>query len=157
MLDRLNEDQIPLLVNEALRTRRPSIISLLIDEGHLTHLSNEEILDIFEDINSYGFPEKIIGKLEEWFSWFKRGYIRFRDCYIYKNDVEILQEIERALNIKLIFTPFSRAISNHMFEIDDERRVSDLIIGSQTIKQIPDDIIEKIHTLKNFKGLKLPD
>ena len=157
LLNRLNEEQVPLLVKEALMTRKPSIISLLIDEGHLTRLPKNEIKELIEDISIYGFPEKIVAKIEEWFSWLRKGYVRFRSCYIHKDDVEILQEIEKTLDIKLIWTPFSLVLSNYTFEIDDERRVSKLYIGSQIGKKIPNKIIEKIHTLENLKLLDLPD
>ncbi len=157
LFNRLNEEQIRLLVRKALMTKKSSVISLLLDEGHLTHLSREEISEILANISDYGFSEKIVTKIENWFSWLERGYVRFRSCYIHKNDVEILQEVERTLDIKLIWTPFSLARSNYMFEIDDERRVFRLDIGYKLGKEIPNTLIEKIDTLKNLKVLRLPD
>lgn len=85
-----------------------------------------------------------------------KGYVRFRSCYIHKDDVGVLQEVERTLNIKLIWTPFSLALSNHTFEIDDERRVSKLYIGSKIGKEVPNNLVERIHTLKNLSVLELP-
>ena len=157
LFNRLNEEQLRLLVRKALMTKKSSVISLLLDEGHLTHLSREEISEILANISDYGFSEKIVTKIENWFSWLERGYVRFRSCYIHKNDVEILQEVERTLDIKLIWTPFSLARSNYMFEIDDERRVFRLDIGYKLGKEIPNTLIEKIDTLKNLKVLRLPD
>lgn len=157
LINLLDKDQIPLLVKKAIMTRKPQILSLLIDEGHLIHLSKEEVFDIIENISTYGFSEKIKDKMKEWFSWLKKGYVKFRSCYIHEDDVEILQEVERVLDIKLIWTPFSLALSNNTFEIDDERRVSKLYIGSKLGTKINHNLVGRIHTLKNLKVLNLPD
>ena len=156
LLNRFSEDQIPSLVKDAIISKKESVISLLLDEGHFTHLSREEINEFLSNISDYGFSEKILAKVEDWVSWLEKGYVRFRSCYIYKDDVEILQEIERTLDIKLIWTPFSLAISNYMFEIDNERRVSSLDIGYKLGKEVPNNLVKKIHSLKNLKILRLP-
>ena len=156
LLNRFSEDQIPSLVKDAIISKKESVISLLLDEGHFTHLSREEINEFLSNISDYGFSEKILAKVEDWVSWLEKGYVRFRSCYIYKDDVEILQEIERTLDIKLIWTPFSLAISNYIFEIDNERRVSSLDIGYKLGKEVPNNLVKKIHSLKNLKVVGLP-
>ena len=50
--------------------------------------------------------------------------------------------------LKKIWTPFTLALSNYMFEIDDERRGSKLFIGSIMGKKIPNKIIGKYTLLK---------
>jgi hypothetical protein len=153
----LKRDQIPLYVKEALLSGNFPTVSLLLDEGHLTYLAEEEMFEIVECISTYKFSEVIEEKIKEWFSWFKKGYLRFRGCYIHKGDVDVLQEIERTLEIKLIWTPHSLAISNYMFEIDTERRVSGLYIGTQLRREIPNDIRKLIKNLDNLKVIHLPD
>ncbi len=157
LIDHLEKKDIPILVKEAFMTGNPSVISLLEDEGHLIHLSHEQIEEIMENISSFGLSKNIIAEIEDWYSWLEKGYVRFRSCYIYRYDVQILQEIERVLNIKLIYTPHDIALSNYMFEIDDEGRVSKLFI-TDTIKRkldIPDSLVERIYTLENLKELHM--
>jgi len=102
-------------------------------------------------------PNDIVLKIEDCYSWLRKGYVRFRSCYIYKEDVQILQEVERMLNIKLIYSPHSLSFSNYMFEIDDERRVSKLFITDSTEKKlnIPTSLVERIYTLRHLKELHM--
>lgn len=157
-IEKIEQRKFLSLIYKAFKTKNYSLVSLLVNEGFLHRLSPRKINKIKKKASKKKYPLALRSKIDNWHKWYVKGYFKFRKHYIVKEDVLVLQRIERMFNRKMVYCPkIIYVLPADAFSINERRHV-DMVRFLRRDQEIPEYLkeIEKklphlVKTDLNFK------